>query len=308
MRAALARRGLLLASLLVGGEVQAVAPPPTSGFSLGLDRQAPARAFHLLPATPAQAPPAGAVQLPQGPVQRQANVFRIFSQDSLALLEAPRYWRRSQWARFGLGLMAVAVVHQFDGQIRHALRGSIADGGDGNASKIRPLGQEGSLAVVGLAYLAGKAFHRPEWQEAARDAAEASFLTSGLVVPALKGTFGRSRPNSGASSSRFRLFSGGTSFPSGEAAQAFTVAAVFAAHSESRWAKALWWAAAGVVSYQRLELDAHWASDVLAGALIGASIGRWTVRRHRPGREDLDVSITPAWSRHGQGVAVSLRW
>ena len=29
-----------------------------------------------------------------------------------------------------------------------------------------------------------------------------------------------------------------------------------------------------------MNLDAHWASDSLAGAIIGTAVGRWVVRRN----------------------------
>ena len=60
------------------------------------------------------------------------------------------------------------------------------------------------------------------------------------------------------------------------------MASVIAAHSRRPWVDALAWSAATSIAWERLRLDAHWASDVTAGALIGAGIGRWVVRRNRP--------------------------
>ncbi len=39
--------------------------------------------------------------------------------------------------------------------------------------------------------------------------------------------------------------------------------------------------ATGLVAWERIELDRHWASDVVAGALIGAEVGHWVVAKHR---------------------------
>jgi membrane-associated phospholipid phosphatase len=54
-------------------------------------------------------------------------------------------------------------------------------------------------------------------------------------------------------------------------------------------------------------LDAHWASDVVAGALVGTAVGRWVVRRNRPEFESrLDVSVLPTFGAGSYGVAVRL--
>ena len=55
---------------------------------------------------------------------------------------------------------------------------------------------------------------------------------------------------------------------------------------------------ASCVGYARVHDRAHWASDVLAGALVGTLIGRTIVRRHQ--RESESDAIPPT---HGFRIA-----
>jgi membrane-associated phospholipid phosphatase len=74
-----------------------------------------------------------------------------------------------------------------------------------------------------------------------------------------------------------------TAYPSGHTSNAFAVATVFA---EELGGPAGWVAypiAAGV-AWSRINDEAHWASDVVLGALVGIATGQIVVRRgHRPG-------------------------
>ena len=75
-----------------------------------------------------------------------------------------------------------------------------------------------------------------------------------------------------------------TSFPSGHATGAFAVAAVFAwEFRERRWARWVAYGTASLVAVSRVGLGRHFPSDVLAGAVLGRSIGRMVT--HRAGGE-----------------------
>ena len=109
------------------------------------------------------------------------------------------------------------------------------------------------------------------------DALEAVLL-AGLASNTLKSVSGRPRPVHGLGSESWGV--GAASFPSGEVTQAFAIASVFARHSQRRWIDAVAWSYAGLITWERMNLDAHWASDSLAGAIIGTAGGRWVVRRN----------------------------
>ncbi len=105
----------------------------------------------------------------------------------------------------------------------------------------------------------------------------AALIASGLVDRVIKIALGRPRPrlvDEGVVEWSASLASGHHSFPSGHAVSAFTFAVVFAVWRPS-WRPALL-AAAAAVALSRVVLDAHFFSDVVAGALLGAAVG-WGV-------------------------------
>jgi len=223
-----------------------------------------------------------------------------------ALVTGPSRLDAAGWGRFGLGVAAVGLTSAFDKSIRTDIQDQRTAGSDRFAHDVRPLGQWGALVLVGGAWVAGDASNNSTLTAVGKDGIEASILAAGLVTPLLKEIAGRSRPNADLGPHDFHPFSGSASFPSGEATEAFAVASVISAHSHRLWVKGIAWGAAGLVGWERMNLDRHWASDIAAGALIGASIGEWVVHRHQPeaaaGR--LQWSVAPT----GRGAAVVLTW
>jgi membrane-associated phospholipid phosphatase len=71
------------------------------------------------------------------------------------------------------------------------------------------------------------------------------------------------------------------SFPSGHASSAFAVAAIFAGrYREHRWVPWVAYGMASLVALTRLPDQAHFPSDIFAGAVLGYSIGHFVVLRH----------------------------
>ncbi len=78
------------------------------------------------------------------------------------------------------------------------------------------------------------------------------------------------------------FISGGQSFPSGHAITAFSIATVFAdRYRRHRWVQWVAYSLAGVVGCSRVTLQAHFPSDVVAGAILGFVISRDVVLRPR---------------------------
>jgi membrane-associated phospholipid phosphatase len=74
------------------------------------------------------------------------------------------------------------------------------------------------------------------------------------------------------------IFGKGTSFPSGHALMAFSVATVFARrYREHRWVPYLAYAAASAIAFSRVTTGAHFPADVFVGSALGYVIARYDV-------------------------------
>ena len=74
------------------------------------------------------------------------------------------------------------------------------------------------------------------------------------------------------------IFGKGTSFPSGHAMMAFSVATVFARrYKEHRWVPYLAYAAASAIAFSRVTTGAHFPADVFVGSALGFVIARYDV-------------------------------
>jgi membrane-associated phospholipid phosphatase len=88
--------------------------------------------------------------------------------------------------------------------------------------------------------------------------------------------------NSDYSDSWFRghgqLLRGTGSFPSGHTIAAFSIATIFAdRYPKPRWHRWVAFGLAGLVGFSRVPLQAHYPSDVFAGAVLGYTIAHYVV-------------------------------
>ncbi|NOZ77594.1 MAG: phosphatase PAP2 family protein [Acidobacteria bacterium] len=229
--------------------------------------------------------------------------------DLADLLRRPAHMSTRDWEHLGLGLVAVGAASSLDTQIRSRVQRHRTSRSEGFANDIRPAGEWGALAALGVTWIVGRVGNHPNLRATAEDGFEASIIAAGLITPALKVVVGRFRPPEGVGAGHFSPVSGHHSFPSGEATEAFAVASVVAAHTNSRWLQGAAWGLAGLVGWERIELDRHWASDVVAGALIGAEVGRWVVARHRrAASSEVSVVILPVVAPGTLAVSGAVMW
>lgn len=79
---------------------------------------------------------------------------------------------------------------------------------------------------------------------------------------------------------RGSVISSPASFPSGHTIAAFSIATVFAdRYRRHRWVPWVAYALASVVGFSRVTLQAHFASDVFAGAALGYAVSHYVVLR-----------------------------
>ncbi|MFD2999600.1 phosphatase PAP2 family protein [Pontibacter toksunensis] len=140
------------------------------------------------------------------------------------------------------------------------------------ARTVEPLGKPGNLAhFAGAAALAGILFKDPKLQKAGF-ASLGSIMATAVVTNTLKQALQRHRPSSATENHHFDGLAEGknTSLPSAHTATAFAMAtSVATVYKDSKWVPPLAYGTATLVGLSRIHDNAHWATDVLAGAAVG---------------------------------------
>lgn len=209
-----------------------------------------------------------------------------------------------QWAAAGGALAGAALLDR-------TLREELASGGQGEMEGLsrvaNRLGRPQTFVpVLGALYLGGELADNDGLSSAAVHVA-AALAAAGAVNGTLKYSVGRRRPPENEDPHLFRPFNPDNawqSFPSGHTVVAFSLAAAVSEEAGRPWVSALAYGTAGVVGWSRMYEEKHWASDVVAGALVGIVASRTTVRwlhrREARGEERARVALSPA------GISVSV--
>jgi membrane-associated phospholipid phosphatase len=146
------------------------------------------------------------------------------------------------------------------------------------------------IGVPVITYMVGLLRHDSYTQQTAMLAGEA-YLDSAIPHVVIKLVSRRLRPAAVAPNHDFRdtffqspvgLLGKGSSFPSGHAAAAFSIATVMARrYGEHKWVPWVAYGVAGLISFSRVPDMAHFPSDVFLGAALGYTITRFDVFRDR---------------------------
>jgi membrane-associated phospholipid phosphatase len=215
---------------------------------------------------------------------------------------APLHARRPQWVRFGLGLGAVALAYRYDDDVREHFGTSLLPEGIGPDTNSGGDAAPGALALGGT-WLAAVLGDEGEGRREAGAMLEAAALSSAAAY-ALKEIAGRERPYATADRSGFR--NDGDAFPSLHTTAAFAIGSVLAESGDDRqrWLRrVLGYGLATATAYKRLDHDAHWLSDTVAGAALGVATARFVMKRREsdggrarwqvlPGPNGLTVAYT----------------
>jgi membrane-associated phospholipid phosphatase len=147
------------------------------------------------------------------------------------------------------------------------------------------------MAMVPAAFLVVGHFRHDSYAEETALLAGEAYADSAIVDIVMKVSTRRLRPSDIAPNGNFsdtffsstKTLSGiHTSFPSGHAAAAFSIATVFAhRYRRHRWVPWVAYGAAGAISFSRVTTQAHFPSDVFLGAALGFTIAEFGVLRPR---------------------------
>lgn len=212
-----------------------------------------------------------------------------------------------QWAAAGGALAGAALLDR-------TLREELASGGQGELEGLSDVANrlgrpQTFVPVLGAVFLGGKLADDDRLSSAAVHVG-AALAAAGAVNGTLKYSVGRRRPPENEDPHLFRPFNPDNtwqSFPSGHTVVAFSLAAAVSEEAGRPWVTALAYGTAGVVGWSRMYEEKHWASDVVAGALVGIAASRatvrWLHRREARGEERARLALTPG----GLSVTVPLR-
>ena len=209
---------------------------------------------------------------------------------------APLRWDGTEWAYFGGALVAIAAAHHYDTDVRtHFTKDSGSVLGV-QKSKTLQDALPGAAAFAGT-WLYANLTNDNDGRKEAWGMLEAAGLSSatGFI---LKYAAGRERPDETTNPNRWRA--GSDSFPSLHVTAATAIGTVLAesGNDEYRWVRRfVGYGIAGLTGYERLKHNAHWLSDTVAGAALGASTARFVM--HRTYRTDKDSSLMLLPIDHG---------
>ncbi len=191
---------------------------------------------------------------------------------------APLRWDGADWLYLGGALVAIGAAHQFDGRVRAHFTAGSANALDGKDPHALQDALQAAAVVVATGLYATAIHSRSGFSETwSMLEAGALASTSGYV---LKFIAGRERPNLTTDPNHWR--DGGASFPSLHASAAFAIGTVLAesGNDRYRWVRRiLGYGIATATGYERLKHNAHWLSDVVAGAALGIASGRFALNR-----------------------------
>lgn len=202
------------------------------------------------------------------------KTFRRFGKDQAEIYSAPFHRSNLKWD--ALFLAGTGVLIATDRQASRALPGNHV-----NVSRnVSNVGLYGTSAAAGVLWLSGLATHNEHTRETGALSAEA-FANALPVYVGLQLITGRERPIEGSGNGRFWHNNAlNSSFPSGHALFAWSMASVIAHEYPRPWVKWLVYGTATAVSVTRFSGREHFPSDVMVGSVIGYLIGRHIFQAH----------------------------
>jgi hypothetical protein len=213
--------------------------------------------------------------------------------DAKAYVTAPLHWDKDDWLFFGGTVAALAVTHEADDNVRDHFTHGDANALDGKDSHSLDDALPAAVLVAGTWALAGLADEPAGWRELGSMLESSAFTL--VSTELFKLSFGRERPNETADPDKW--FAGGDAFPSMHSGLAFAIGTVFAesGSEDHRWLRRiLGYGVAGTTAYLRLDHNAHWTTDVMAGAALGFSTARFTMNRRSGVQSHSSLSLVPA--------------
>ena len=231
-----------------------------------------------------------------------ADYLGLLWSDTGAVLTSPSRWDQDDWTYAGFAAAGIGATASLDSTLKNHVQANRTAGEDNFFRQYQNLGYTWSFGIIGAFEVWGEACGDAIAKNTAMDALTASIIGPGLIGTSVKYAVGRERPSTTSRTFKFRPFSGNQAFPSGHAAQAFAVATAIAENYPTWWVQTLCYGGAGLVAFARVEQDAHYTSDVVAGSLLGWAVARAVVHRHQGPPNPRKLSWSPYANGNGAGL------
>ncbi|MGI8772299.1 MAG: phosphatase PAP2 family protein [Acidobacteriaceae bacterium] len=229
------------------------------------------------------------------------------AQDELGIITSPLRASKTDllWiAPFGL---ATGVALDYDA---HALRSlGVNPSREDKFSKISDYGVYGSIAAVGVGYMAGALRHDDYLRETAVLTGEA-MLDATILNQGLKYAANRQDPRQGDGTGRFwphgtRTWPDGQSMASNHSTIAWSFAHVVAARYPGWGTRLVVYSLASTIAVSRVMARDHFPSDVVVGSTFGYLIGGYVARHRGQDGGPSGFSVSSVQTPNGRGMQVS---
>jgi membrane-associated phospholipid phosphatase len=187
-----------------------------------------------------------------------------------------------RWYHAAAVIAGTSLLMTVDGPVERYAQRHRSNTSNDAASFFRHFGQPEVYATVSLGLVGAGLIGGNKELTRAGGRAVASVGLAGASTLALKGLFGRTRPDAGEGSLDFDPFGKSEGLPSGHTALAFALATSLSQEIHRPWATVGLYTLATGTGFSRINDDRHWLSDVALGAAIGITSaklasGRWQV-------------------------------
>jgi membrane-associated phospholipid phosphatase len=220
---------------------------------------------------------------PASSQEASPSALQTLAGDIGAYYTAPLHWRLAEWGWFAGTVALVAGSHQFDDNTRTHFTRDLPNSGLGT-QKSHDVQDAAPAAAALVATWVGAAWlDSPDGRGETWMMVESAGLSTVTAV-ALKYAAGRQDPSETTDPNKWRA--GGSSFPSLHTTAAFAIGTVLAesGNDDYRWVRrVLGYGIGGYTAYARLKHNAHWLSDTVAGAALGASTASFVMHRRESG-------------------------
>lgn len=178
-------------------------------------------------------------------------------------------------------IIILFILFAFDHQIRDFVKTNIKSAEwEATVQTLNKFGDGGVQAAIAIILMLAGYLKKNDRLLKAGKFGLIAIILAGIIVQIIKHIIGRPRPtkvDEGINTLGPSLSPGYDSFPSGHAASSFALAAVLSAvYPKGRY---IFYSIAAIAGVSRIYLDSHFASDVLAGAMLGIAVGIFFVNK-----------------------------